>query len=46
MNFELWLYVIKRLGQTTDAAKMIYEGLTEEEKEKIRQEYEEYLKKA
>ena len=40
MNFELWLFTIKRLGQTVDAARMIYENMSEEEKEKLRKEYE------
>ena len=44
MNFELWLFAIKRLGQTMDAAKMIFDVMVEEEKEKIRKEYEEYTK--
>ena len=42
MNFELWLFAMKRLGQTMDAAKMIFDNLSEEEQEKIRKEYEEY----
>ena len=42
MNFELWLFTIKRLGQTMDAAKMIFDSFTPEEQEKIRKEYEEY----
>ena len=44
MNFELWLFAMKRLGQTMDAAKMIFDNLSEEEQEKIRKEYEEYIK--
>ncbi|MBQ9361486.1 MAG: hypothetical protein IJT96_10690 [Lachnospiraceae bacterium] len=42
MNFELWLFTIKRLGQTMDAAKMIFDGMSEDEQEKIRKEYEQY----
>ena len=44
MNFELWLFTIKRLAQTVDAAKMIFDGLSAEQQEEIRKEYEEYLK--
>lgn len=42
MNFELWLFTIKRLGQTMDAAKMIFDGMSEDEQDKIRKEYEQY----
>ena len=44
MNFELWLFTMKRLGQTMDAAKMIFDNLSEEDQERIRKEYEEYCK--
>ncbi len=44
MNFELWLFTIKRLGQTMDAAKLIFDGLGEADQEKLRKEYEEYTK--
>ena len=43
MNFELWLFAIKRLGQTMDAAQMIYEQLSEEEKDKLKEEYDAYI---
>ena len=43
MNFELWLYTIKRLAQTMDAAKLIYDGLTPEMQEELRREYNEYI---
>lgn len=43
MSFELWLFTVKRLGQTFDAAKMIYDGLDERRQEEIKKEYEEYL---
>ena len=43
MTFELWLFTIKRLGQTMDVAKMIFDNLTKEEQDKIRAEYDEYL---
>mgnify|MGYP006988846008 CR=1 FL=1 len=42
MNFALWLFTIKALGQTVDASKMMFDRLSEEEKEKLRKEYEEY----
>ncbi|MBO4908041.1 MAG: hypothetical protein J5476_02055 [Lachnospiraceae bacterium] len=42
MNFELWLFAIKRMGQTIDAAKMMFERLSEEEQEQVRKEYEAY----
>ena len=41
MSFELWLFTIKRLGQTYDAALAIYENLTDEKKEELKKEYEE-----
>ena len=43
MNFELWLFTIKRLAQTMDAAKLIYEGLSPDQQEELRREYEEYV---
>ena len=43
MNFELWLYTIKRLAQTMDAAKLIYDGLNPEMQEELRREYNEYI---
>lgn len=43
MNFELWLFTIKRLAQTMDAAKLIYDGLSPEAQEELRQEYDEYM---
>ena len=39
MNFELWLFTMKRLGQTMDAAKMIFDNLSEEDQERIRRGY-------
>jgi hypothetical protein len=41
MSFELWLFTIKRLGQTYDAALAIYENLPDEQKEELRKEFEE-----
>ena len=43
MNFELWLYTIKRLAQTMDAAKLIYDGLSSEQQEELKKEYEAYI---
>ena len=43
MNFELWLFTIKRLAQTMDAAKLIYEGLSDDEKRELQEEYEIYI---
>ncbi len=43
MNFELWLFSIKRLAQTMDAAKLIYDGLSPEEKEELQKEYNAYM---
>ncbi len=43
MDFELWLCVVKRLGQTVDATKMIYDGLTEVEKKSLHDEYEKFI---
>lgn len=43
MNFELWLFTIKRLAQTMDAAKLIYDGLSPEEQAELRKEYNDYI---
>lgn len=43
MNFELWLFTIKRLAQTMDAAKLIYDGLSPEAQAELQQEYEAYI---
>jgi len=40
----MWLFVIKKLGQTYDAALMIYEQLPNERKEELKKEYEAYVK--
>lgn len=42
MTFELWLFTIKRLGQTFDTAKMIYDQLPEDRKDELKKEYEKY----
>lgn len=43
MSFELWLFTIKRLAQTMDAAKLIYDGLGKAEQDELRREYEAYI---
>ena len=35
MNFELWIFTIKQLATTMDAAKLIYDGLSDDEKEEL-----------
>ena len=44
MSFELWLFTVKRLGQTYDAAIAIYENLPEDQKDALKKEYEEATK--
>ena len=46
LTFDLWLYVEKHYGQTFDAAKMIYNQLSEGEKEALKEEYDKYVIKA
>ncbi|MCR4587696.1 MAG: hypothetical protein K5682_04745 [Lachnospiraceae bacterium] len=41
MNFELWLFAMKHLGQNPDASKNIFDNMPAEEQEKLRKEYEE-----
>lgn len=43
MSFELWLFTIKRLAQTMDAAKLIFDGLSPDAQEELRREYNEYM---
>ena len=43
MTFELWLFTIKRLGQTYDAAIMIYRQLSEDRKDELKKEYDAYI---
>ncbi len=43
MNFELWIFTIKKLAQTMDAAQLIYDGLSDEEKENLHREYEAFI---
>ncbi|MCR5716471.1 MAG: hypothetical protein K6G23_06485 [Lachnospiraceae bacterium] len=42
MEFGLWIFAIKRLGQTYEAAQMIYNNLSEAAKEDLRKEYDEF----
>ena len=46
MSFELWLFAIKKLGQTMDVAKLIYDNMIEEAKAELRKEYDDYIKNA
>ena len=40
MNFELWLFVIKRLGTTMDVAKAIYDRMSPDMQQELRDEFE------
>lgn len=40
MNFEMWLYVIKKLNPSPQGCQVIYDQLDEESKQKLRAEYE------
>ena len=44
MSFEVWLFTIKRLAQSYDMALLIYNQLSEEQKNEIKKEYDEYAK--
>ena len=39
MTFELWRFAIKRLAQTQDAAITIYTQLSQDEKNRLVEEY-------
>ncbi len=39
MTFELWLFAIKRLAQTQDAAITIFNQLCQAEKDRLEEEY-------
>ena len=41
MTFELWLFTIRHLAQTYDATIMLFNQLSDEQKEALRKEYEE-----
>ena len=40
MDFELWLFAVKRLAQTYEMAREIYSQLPEAEKQRLKEEYE------
>lgn len=44
MNFDLWLYAVKRLSQTMDSARTIYDNMTDSMKQDIQEEYEKWGK--
>ena len=39
MSFELWLFAMKNIGQTPDAAQLVFDNMPESEKEELRREY-------
>ena len=39
MSFELWLFAIKKLGQTPDAAKIVFDNMAADEQIRLREEY-------
>ena len=39
MDFDLWLFAVKRLAQTYEMAHEIFEQLPEEEKKRLQEEY-------
>ncbi|MCR4762522.1 MAG: hypothetical protein K5696_03245 [Lachnospiraceae bacterium] len=39
MTFELWLFAMKKLGQTPDAAKLVFDNMPDAEKEELVKEY-------
>ena len=39
MSFELWLFAMKNLGQTPDAAKMVFDNMPTEEQQRLKEEY-------
>lgn len=40
MTFELWLYAVKKLAQTYDAAIMIFTQMSAEDQTELKKEYE------
>ena len=40
MDFDMWLYVIKKLNPSPQGCKVIYDQLDEETKQKLKAEYE------
>lgn len=43
MNFELWLFTIKKLAQNMEVAKLIYDGLDPEAQKELQKEYKAYI---
>lgn len=39
MDFKLWLFVIKHIGQTYDTAAFVYDRMSEDEKKALQEEY-------
>lgn len=39
MDFKLWLFAIKHIGQTYDMAALVYDRMPEEEKKTLQEEY-------
>ena len=46
MEFELWLFAIKKLAQNYDVAQIIYDNMPQDEKRKLRNEYEAQMGKS
>ena len=42
MDFNLWLFVIKRLAQTYDASLIIYQQMSAEGQQELKDEYKQY----
>lgn len=40
MEFKMWLFVIKKIAQTYDAATVVYASMPEATKESLLKEYE------
>ena len=36
MSFELWLFAMKGIGQTPDAAKLVFDNMPAEEQQELR----------
>ena len=43
MNFELWLFTIKKLAQNMEVAKLIYDGLDPEAQKELQKEHKAYI---
>lgn len=44
MSFEMWLFAIKKFAQSYDMALAIYEQLSEGEKMRLKDEYQDYIR--